>query len=113
MTLDEAGNVTEMTQYTDGKIDGQPAVSPDGKKIAFVRWDGEDEEIYVMRADQPAGLNNRPVKLTNTPASVHDKRPNWSPDGTKIAYFRSDDATRTSDILVMNANGSGKNNLSH
>jgi Tol biopolymer transport system component len=60
-----------------------PALSPDGKSIAF-SWNGERQDnfdIYVKLVD--AGV---PVRLT-TDASV-DNRPVWSPDGSFIAFVR-------------------------
>jgi len=53
----------------------EPAMSPDGTKIAFVR----DNDIYVMNADgsgEEKVVGNRHV----------DEFPQWSPDGTTIAF---------------------------
>lgn len=39
---------TEATQISEGLIDYSPAVSPDGRKIAFTSLRDGDEETYVM-----------------------------------------------------------------
>ena len=56
-------------------------------------WNGD---IYVVNAD---GTGRR--RLTRDPAEEFD--PAWSPDGTKIAFSRSDG--RRYQIFVMNADG--------
>jgi Tol biopolymer transport system component len=88
-----------------------PAWSPDGSKITFVRFSGTYNdslrlytdivyEIFVMNAD---GSDQR--RLTQ---SRSDFSPAWSPDGTKIAFWRIDSITMPSSwgIFVMNADGS-------
>jgi hypothetical protein len=52
-------------------------------------------EIYTAGAD-----GSNPLRLTTN--TVADTEPAYSPDGTKIAF------TRSNDIWVMNANGSGE-----
>ena len=79
-----------------------PAVSTDGKKIAFstsvpFEW-GPD--IWVMNAD---GTNR--VRLTNTAKSNRSSRsPTWSPDGKRIAFVTTNGLSE-SQIFVMNADG--------
>jgi TolB protein len=45
------------------------------------------------------------VKLTNTPADTYDFNPDWSPDGTKVAFER--DTAVAQEIYSVNADGSG------
>jgi len=99
---------TEQVNLTNNAaFDGNPAWSPDGKKIAFTsRRDEEESEIYVMDAD---GGNVR--RLTRSPG--YDEHPTWSPDGKKIAFHGEGDELLTNDIYVMNADGSHKKNLTH
>ena len=81
-----------------------PAWSPDGQKLAFVRLNaGHGEPIYVVKADG-SGLRN----LTPKPVGAY-AAPAWSPDGRKIAFVSDRDGN--SEVYVMNANGSGQRNL--
>lgn len=68
--------------------DGAPAWSPDGSRIAFTRYSGVwiygDEpviSIHVIDADGTAR-----VQLTDAVAT--DRKPTWSPDGSRIAVER-------------------------
>jgi TolB protein len=127
LSFDAAGMATgPPTRLTTPGNEREPAVSPDGKKVAFIssrgftiddagnyNW-GNYFEIYVMRADTPEGEGNQPVKLTNdTGAGFMNADPNWSPDGKKIAFTKdyggNSDPDNLADIIVMNADGSGKN----
>ena len=73
---------------------GQPAWSPDGKMLAFLRVRSGNPDIYTINAD---GSGER--RLTSD--SGEDVDAAWSPDGKLIAF----DSTRTgrSQIFVMNA----------
>ena len=65
----------------NGGFEGSPAVSPDGKMVAFA-WNGGDLDtfdIYVKLLD-----SSQPLKLTSGPEVK--MWPVWSPDGRRIAY---------------------------
>jgi Tol biopolymer transport system component len=101
--LDGTGE-KRLTSNTSSDL--QPDWSADGRRIAFysTRYEnpadvGEGSDIFVMNAD---GSGVR--RVTATPG--YDENPDWSPDGTRIAF--------TNDFLniyTVNANGTGLQNL--
>ena len=102
------GTVTNLTR-SDGNSD--PAFSPDGSKIAFVRSGVRGYDIFVMNAD---GSGRRQLMDT----SAADLQPTWSPDGTQIAFVANNnrpggDGSMDREIWVMNADGSGQRLLTN
>jgi Tol biopolymer transport system component len=83
--------------------DADPAVSPDGHRIAFVSERDGNEEIYV--ADARTGQTRR---LTHTLRAV-DRRPSWSPNGLRLVWDSGPPGA--ADLFVMRANGRGKQRL--
>ena len=78
------------------------AATRDGERIAY-DFGGD---IWSAGAD-----GSNPVNLTNTPESA-EGRPNWSPDGQKITYHRSEvQGPGFPDVYVINDDGSGATNL--
>jgi len=67
-------------QLTDGDgYDYQPDVSPDGKKIVFVQYNGVSVELMLLDL-----ANGQTKSLTNNKAV--NLEPRWSPDGSKVAF---------------------------
>lgn len=55
-----------------------PALSPDGDRVAFTRWQGAEGTVYVINTD---GSDERPIA-----GEIRQvKSPSWSPDSQKIA----------------------------
>ena len=69
-----------VTNLTHWRFDDEwPAVSPDGRRIAFVRT-ASSPGLWIMNAD---GSGQR--KVANVPGA-HEVSPDWSPDGKRIAF---------------------------
>jgi Tol biopolymer transport system component len=97
----DGSNQTRLT-FSGGSM---PSWSPDGRKIAFSRNNGNGGEIWVMNAD-----GSDPIQLTSTPVA-DDISPTWSPDGSKIAFARF--SGDNYDIWVMNADGSNPTDITN
>jgi hypothetical protein len=92
-----------------------PAVSPDGSRIAFVRFvNGSEpprtvhEGIYVMRAD---GSDMRELLTTGEPKPISVSQLAWSPDGSQIAFIRNfyvghSESDFGHELWIMGADGS-------
>ena len=105
MTTVEGPNNSVLTNNVH---DHFPVWSPDGTQIAFMHWQHDHWEIYVMNAD---GSGRWP--LTSSPALV-ERRPNnvspaWSPDGEEIVFLS--DRGGKWEFYVMNADGSDQRKI--
>ncbi|MGH3391575.1 MAG: TolB family protein, partial [Actinomadura sp.] len=96
------GESTPRRLTTSGSRKSDPAWSPAGRHLAF--WLGGEgrEQIQLLDLRNPAGPW---IRLTS--ARYGAKDPEWSPDGRRIAFTRGT-ADGSSDIWVMNADGSGQ-----
>jgi TolB protein len=98
-------SIKQLTQGPGTAMNVEPAISPDGKKIAFSTDRGGKPMIYVMGAD-----GSNPKRLTW--AGNYNSTPTWSPDGSKIAFAGVDkEKDGTFDIFIINADGSGLQRL--
>ncbi len=100
-TSPDASWRTELAWLLPG--DGDPAVAPDGRHLAFSSARTGNREIYV--ADTLTG----DVQRVTSSRRLDDRRPSWSPDGRLIAW----EARRSAagDLFVMRADGSHKRRL--
>ena len=74
--------------------DAKPSYSPNGKRIAYSDYDGQDYEIYTINVG-----GGGKTQVTNN--NAHDFYPAYSPDSKRIAY------TGDNGIYTINADGSG------
>ncbi len=88
---------------TSPTIDLQPTWSPDGRRLAFVRYvPGYKSEVFVVGVDGK-GLR----RLTSNRGE--DNEPDWAPNGKRIAWaFAASRAGHPSGIFTMNPDASAK-----
>ncbi len=77
--IQEIGTMKAVQLTDEEGYDYQPDVSPDGKKIVFVRYNGTSTEIMTL--DLASGVT-RPL----TENKAVNLEPRWSPDGGQIAF---------------------------
>src|SRR5579859_6773848 len=86
---DSAHKLTAMDEF-QLQIAADPQISPDGKKIVYVRrfadpmTDKRYSNLWIINAD---GSDHRPLTTGNR----SDASPRWSPDGSRIAYLSDAD----------------------
>jgi TolB protein len=84
--------------------------SPDGKKIMF-NVGGKISVVEVIAAD--GSLSLAPVQnlSASAPSYAFDSDATWSQGGSKIAFISNACATCFPDLFVINADGSGRTQL--
>jgi Tol biopolymer transport system component len=110
LVLHADGTETEVVRRADL---GGASISPDGSRVAYVRWneaEGEPPGLYLVDADggpsvllaeAGRGLDERIFSLLDEPI--------FSPDGTQIAYVEEmgEWPQREHRVWMVNADGSG------
>ncbi len=77
----------------------QPALSPDGRRLAFRRWKSDDRGVVVM--DTYGGNKKR---LSNF---LEDALPTWSPDARTLIFSSRRESDRQSRIYAVEVAGGG------
>ncbi len=96
---------TPLTSFTG--IENQPALSADGKQLAFA-WLGQPPDRQGIYVKLVAG-GAQPLRIS--PLGKASAFPTWSPDATRVGYVRRDsDGT---DILVVPALGGPERRIAH
>ncbi|WP_337040344.1 TolB family protein [Emticicia sp. 17c] len=82
-----------------------PRISPDGKSVAFIRYDLDKKKsketgtLWIMSLD-----GESPKQITNASLG-YATSPNWSPDGKKLIFQLTKKNKEDSDIYTIDING--------
>ncbi|HKV63767.1 MAG TPA: protein kinase [Candidatus Acidoferrum sp.] len=91
------GGKLRLFLSTEGNLSG-PALSPDGKMLAYVQGGDGKQDLYVSRL---AGGEH--LRLTNDGTEKND--PQFSPDGEKIVFDRLNARSNQPELCVIPALG--------
>ena len=93
---------TDLTRLTHSPWhEFDPSLSPDGRLIAYRSEPNDDPELWLMKAD-----GSGQHRLTDDGGF-----PDWSPDGSMIAYAPGGGPSGKSSIAIVNPDGSGQRRL--
>jgi serine/threonine-protein kinase len=73
------GRATRLT-WTPG-LEVQPAISPDGRAVAYAAGTSTDTHIYVRQVS-----GGRAIRVSDDSAAI-EEAPSWSPDGNRVLYI--------------------------
>jgi len=106
--LTDVGGSAAPWSLTNDPHDAFPTLSPDGSRVAFMHYQHDHWEIYVMNGD-----GSGRTRLTETPFMAerpfNNVSPAWSPDGKKIAFLSDRDGPWH--LYVMDADGSDQRQI--
>ncbi len=103
-----SGNGTNIKAlFTAPTAISQPALSPDGTKLAFARLIDGDNNWDIFLRNLTTG---KTTTIADSPAS--DMYPSWSPDGSRIA-FSSGRSGNVAQIYTMTPTGGSVTRISY
>src|SRR5438045_6278895 len=90
------GGVATPVTYS---VNDEPTLSPDGKRMIFIKFLEGREQLFIANADGSAER-----QLTHDNLGIED--PAWSPDGRQVAFVRLEHGKNA--MYVMSIDGSGQ-----
>jgi len=111
-TVGPDGSDLRLLAVSPRPLNQSPSWSPDGSRILFEvgNYHATREDLYVVGAE-----GGQPMRITEF-SNVFIGNPTWSPDGREILFSLTDGDLPNygpSDLVVINANGSGFRRLTN
>ncbi|MFN0168198.1 MAG: hypothetical protein ACKV22_17370 [Bryobacteraceae bacterium] len=90
----ETLEVRPLTRPRTGAVgDCCPAISPDGRRLAFLRVEGRAPNIFILPLGSDYRAAEEPRRLTSEPSGAAN--PMWTGDGREVLYLAMRDGVRT------------------
>jgi TolB protein len=101
--------IVNLTKTENPIVNFEPAISPDGSEVVYMRQDSGGQELWRVGAD-----GSNPENLTE--AVGEEAQPEFSADGTRITYISTGpktccDPEYNNDVWVMDADGTNQEQL--
>ncbi|HUO56104.1 MAG TPA: hypothetical protein VMU27_01570 [Candidatus Paceibacterota bacterium] len=107
MLMNADGSDAHVILPANGDFNVEPRFSPDGKKIAFMSYQGHTYfQLYTMNAD-----GTDLTQITSDPSNHGD--PVWSPDGTRIIFGSDKEGGGKLNLFTINPDGSNEQQITH
>jgi Tol biopolymer transport system component/DNA-binding winged helix-turn-helix (wHTH) protein len=93
LSADTGAQRRQLTWPKPGDWDSDPAISPDGRTLAYVHWVGPGlGDIYLMRVDEELAPQGEPKRLTFEKDYIASVL--WTSDGAELLYVAGHDGSR-------------------
>src|SRR6266568_2583871 len=107
-----AQNMQLTEQLGKTVLDGDIALSPDGKNVAWVQstaaTSAKQTHVRAASGDKPATMVD-----VGADGERKDADPAWSPDSKTLAFFSNAGEKDQKQLWTVNADGSGAKKLTH
>lgn len=101
-------HISRVTRIPAGAFDTAPRFSPDGHRLVFTRYGGEEE--FGDAALHTVGVSGKQVRQI-TPFAIGAGDADWSPNGERIVFEAYPDAASRGDVYVVRDNGRSLRNI--